>query len=97
MKVYISLPISGHELEEVRNTIQAKSDWLRGQGYAPVSPLEVQPDPGASYAVLMGNDIAALLECDAVLFCRGWRHSKGCRLEHAAARIYGKRIWEDRT
>ena len=38
----------------------------------------------------MGNDIAALLECDAVLFLEGWQVSKGCQLEHKAAELYDK-------
>ena len=38
MKIYISLPITGHDFT---------------------------PDPRSTYAQHMGNDIAALLECEA--------------------------------
>lgn len=41
----------------------------------------------------MGFDISGLLLCDAVYFSRGWEQSKGCRLEHAAAEIYGLKIF----
>ena len=41
----------------------------------------------------MGNDIEALLNCDAVLFMENWRTSKGCRLENAAAEIYDKQVF----
>jgi hypothetical protein len=45
------------------------------------------------YNAYLGFDIAFLLEnADAVAFCRGWENSKGCRLEFAAAEIYGKEI-----
>lgn len=89
-KVYISLPITGRSLDDVRTQIDEVSKLLRAHGYVPVSPLEIQPDLNAPYSELMGNDIKALLECDAVIFLDGWEKSKGCRLEHQAANIYHK-------
>lgn len=44
----------------------------------------------APYSEHMGRDIAALLECDAVMFMPGWTRSRGCRLEYQAAKIYDK-------
>ena len=93
MKVYISLPITGHDIERVEATCIFASAILKKKGHTPVSPLDISPDPDATYAEHMGNDIAALLCCDAVLFMDGWETSKGCRLEHAAAEIYGKQIF----
>ena len=90
MKVYISLPITGHDIEQVEAGCIYASAVLRKKGHTPVSPLDVSPDPEASYAEHMGRDITALLECDAVMFLDGWEESKGCMLEHAAAEIYGK-------
>lgn len=91
-KVYISLPISGQNLDDVLKRIQEASELLIAKGYIPVSPLEIQPDLDAPYSILMGNDIAALLESDAVLLLDGWENSKGCRLEKQAAKIYHKPI-----
>lgn len=93
-RVYISLPITGHPMEGVVERIERTKESLRKLGYAPISPLDpvVNNDHSKPYNVLLGNDITALLECDTVLFMDGWENSKGCRLEHAAARIYGKRI-----
>lgn len=90
MKIYISLPITGHDIEEVEASCIYASGLIQAKGHTPVSPLDVSPDPDATYAEHMGNDIEALLCCDAVLFLDGWRTSKGCRLEHEAAIIYGK-------
>ena len=92
MKVYISLPITGHDIEEVEARCIFAKSVLKRKGHTPVSPLDVSDNPDASYAEHMGRDISALLECDAVVFLEGWRESKGCRLEHAAAEIYNKLI-----
>ena len=93
MKVYISLPITCHDIEEVEARCIFAKAVLKKKGHTPVSPLDVSDNPDASYAEHMGRDISALLECDAVLFLEGYETSKGCMLEHAAAEIYGKMIF----
>lgn len=65
---------------------------LVSNDYEPVTPFDVSPDSNASYTEHMGKDIQALLECDAVFFCRGWQDSKGCQAEYEVARIYGKQM-----
>ena len=92
MKVYISLPITGHDIEEVEARCIFAKSVLKKKGHTPVSPLDVSDNPDASYAEHMGRDISALLECDAVVFLEGWEESKGCTLEHAAVKIYNKLI-----
>lgn len=74
MKVYISLPITGHDIEEVEARCIFAKAVLEKKGHTPVSPLDVSPEPDASYPEHMGRDIAALL------FLEGWRESKGWRL-----------------
>lgn len=91
-KVYISTPITGHDIKTVRIWVDTAKDYLLRRSYIPVSPLEVSPDMDAPYSEHMGRDIAVLIECDAVLFLKGWHTSKGCQLEYAAAKIYGKKI-----
>ena len=92
MKIYISLPITGHDIEEVEASCIYASGVIQAKGHTPVSPLDISPDPDADYAEHMGNDIEALLNCDAVIFMENWRTSKGCRLENAAAEIYDKQV-----
>lgn len=90
-KVYISLPITGHEnLAKLRAEVRQKE--LRQKGFDPVIPFDASPDSNASYAEHLGKDIQALLECDAVYFCRGWQDSKGCQTEYEVAKIYGKQM-----
>lgn len=93
MKIYISLPITGHDIEEVEASCIYASGVIQAKGHTPVSPLDVSPDSDATYAEHMANDIEALLNCDAVLFMPEWRSSKGCRLENSAAEIYEKKIF----
>lgn len=91
-KVYISIPISGKDISEVKLHLDIVKNGLVSNGYEPITPFDVSPDFNASYAEHMGRDIQALLECDAVYFCRGWQDSKGCQAEYEVAKIYGKQI-----
>lgn len=94
MKIYISIPISGHDLKAQREKANEIADKLRKLGHEPVSPFDTpKPEKACSereeYAHYIGEDIKKLLTCDAVFFCYGWHHSKGCRLEGQAALVYG--------
>lgn len=90
MKVYISLPITGHPIEEVKQKAEKAKQKLTGMGYDVVSPLDLHKEYDKPYSYYMGKDIEALIDCDAVFFCSGWQESKGCTLEYHAARVYGK-------
>lgn len=58
-----------------------------------MTPFDLSTDSEKPYSYHMGKDIEGLLECDAVYFAPGWVDSKGCNLEYAAAKIYGKIIY----
>jgi len=92
-KIYISLPITGQDFEEVEARSIFTSVIIEEVGFEAVSPLEVSDNQDAPYEEHIGKDITALLRCDAVLFLEGWQESKGCNLEHDAARIYGKMMF----
>ena len=83
-KVYISIPISGKDITEVKLHLDLVKNGLISNDYEPVTPFDVSPDSNASYAEHMGEDIQAL--------CRGWQDSKGCQAEYEVARIYGKQM-----
>ena len=91
-KIYISLPITGLDKDTVISKANDRKKLISFKGYEPVTPFDVSPDSNASYAEHMGRDIQALLECDAVYFCRGWQDSKGCQAEYEVAKIYGKQM-----
>lgn len=97
-KVYISLPISGRDVEEAKADAEKAKKLLTKNGYEAVSPFDVVPDvpkgmtPSQAYAYCMGRDIEALLQCDGIYLCDGHQLSKGCQLEVEAARLYGIEI-----
>lgn len=92
-KLYISLPISGYKLDAVlREAATYKALW-QDEGYEALTPFDLSPESDKPYSYHMGKDIEGLLECDAVYFAPGWTNSKGCNLEYAAAKIYGKEIY----
>ena len=90
-RIYISIPISGHDLEEVKEKAR-KAKICVSHWYDVITPFDVCLEPDKPYSYYMGKDIEALLECDIVCFCEGWQNSDGCMLEFAAANIYKKEI-----
>lgn len=92
-KLYISLPISGRNLDDVIKRANHIKESVVSEEYEAVTPFDICPDSTLPYSELMGRDIAGLLECDAILFDKDWNTSKGCRTEMAVAQIYGLRIY----
>ena len=100
-RIYISIPISGNGLEEVKAKARVARERLlydvfgvkKGRNRPDViTPFDVCPESDKPYSYYMGKDIEALLECDAIYLCEGWQNSKGCIAEFEMARIYGKEI-----
>ena len=91
MKIYISLPITGYDLQERKQyaeIVKKRLQKIYPDGEI-ITPFDVCADPSPPYEELIGKDIAALLTCDMVYLCNGSSYSKGCRLECYAALIYG--------
>lgn len=98
MKIYISIPITGHDYQEQKKKARKLAEAIRGLGHEPVNPFDVTAPPShfseqEEYAFYMALDIADLLLCDAIYLSRGWASSKGCLLESHAANIYEKQIY----
>lgn len=78
--------------DEVRRFLELRYG-VRNENVIVITPFDVNENEDKdSYARKMGNDIEALLECDAIYLCEGWQNSKGCMAEFEVARIYGKEI-----
>ena len=100
-RIYLSLPIkdTGYTTkermkyaDEVRRLLELRYG-VRNENVIVITPFDVNENEDKdSYARKMGNDIEALLECDAIYLCEGWQNSKGCMAEFEVARIYSKQI-----
>lgn len=98
MKIYISIPITGHD--ELKQKIKAASiaERIISMGHEAVNPFDAPPAPTFNererYSHYIGEDLKMLLGCDALLSSEpGCVISKGCRLEFQAAKIYGLQIY----
>lgn len=90
MKIYISIPITGLDQKAQQAKAAKFAEAIKGLGHDPVNPFDTPAAPSnlnkrEAYAYYMGEDIKALLLCDAVYFARGWENSTGCRIERAVA------------
>ena len=79
-RIYISIPISGHDLEEVKAKARDISERLLCDVFGfkkarnrpdVITPFDVCSEPDKPYSYYMGKDIEALLECDAIYLCEG--------------------------
>lgn len=93
MKIYISIPISGQEKQA-----REKADLIKGklsrEGHTPVSPFDIYAGKNPKYEDHICHDLRKMLDCDAILFCKGWEDSCGCSIEHLTAmhfKAYGKK------
>lgn len=87
MKVYISLPISGHDIVERRAFAENIERKLLELGHNPANPLRNGLAPDAPYRAHMRRDIYNLCGCDAIYQAPGWQDSQGCIVENAVAKL----------
>lgn len=88
-RIYISGPISGHDLTERRQAFKQAQLMLEAQGYEVFNPMENGLPSNATTHEHMKRDIYKLLTCDAIYILRRWTHSKGCKVEFDIATAIG--------
>lgn len=90
MKIYLSGPISGYELEERQKFFQKAEDELKAafKDAEIINPMMCTP-PSLGYTECMKEDLKLVLESDVVFLLDGWQHSKGCDVEFQVAKICG--------
>jgi hypothetical protein len=91
-KIYISIPITGKDIDLVKTKSLFAKFRLQSKEVECITPFDICDEKDKSYSYYMGKDIECLLECDAIYMCKGWQDSKGCMAEFEVARIYGKEI-----
>ena len=88
-KCYISIPITGRDIDEVKREIDSLKRVLRNNEYIPISPFDREVDFNATHEQHMKEDFKLLLECDAIYMADEWTNSKGCKAEFDCALACG--------
>ena len=88
-KLYISGPISGHNIEERKETFSRMKEMLERDGYEVFNPMENGLEHDAPTKEHMKRDLLALLDCDCIYMLAGWNHSAGCLTELHVATACG--------
>ena len=95
-KIYISLPISGYDLAERRETAKRAVERLVADGYEYeniMNPMDNGLPAGAGTHAHMKRDFEMLLQCDAIYFLDRWNHSAGCLTELHVATAIGLEVF----
>lgn len=92
MKIYLSIPISGHDEMEVREHADLMKSALSRAGHEVVNPFDIYAGNNPAYADYLCADLRALADCDAIFLCDGWQFSRGCRIERTFAEEFGKQV-----
>ena len=90
-RIYISLPISGYDLEERKGYAQRVESALSAS-YEVVNPLKNGIPETEDWRVHMKKDLQDLLTCDVIFLCKDWEKSKGCKFEFGVASMVGMEI-----
>lgn len=92
-KIYISGPISGHDIEERRAAFAAVESMLREEGLEVVNPLNVAFPEYCTHEQYMRVDIALLIGCDYIYLMKGWDESLGASTEFVVATSAGIEVY----
>lgn len=106
LKAMLSQPMAGKTQEEIIATREKAIKALESLGYTIVNTLftdewyskESMEERGVVQIPLcfLAKSLENMSLCHAAYFCKGWEATRGCRIEHEAAKAYGlKIIYED--
>lgn len=94
-KVYISGAVSNIPYDEVLANFKEAENFLYARGDEPVNPTK-HCDVNWDWDDCMKKVIPLLLECDKIYMLKGWKNSRGAKLEHFIALKLGIRIEKQR-
>ena len=102
MKAMLSQPMGGLTQEEIVTTRDRAIAKLEALGYEIVNTLFTDEWYNTENMMARGvvniplcflaKSLENMSLCNAAFFCKGWEKARGCRLEHEAAKAYGKEI-----
>jgi len=96
MKVFISMPMNGKTIEEILARREEITEDLRRR--FPNDTINVidsiyhgeKTDP----VWCLGYSITTMNDADLVVFDKGWRKARGCKIEYDVCAYYGFRFLE---
>lgn len=88
-RIYLSGPISGHDLKERQQAFAETQQRLESVGWEVVNPMRNGLPADSSTHQHMKRDFELLLTCDTIYMMRRWLHSAGCKLEFDVATAIG--------
>jgi hypothetical protein len=99
MKAMLSQPMAGKTQEEIIETRNKAIQALTEKGYEIVNTLFTDEwysrDSMTARGVVqiplcfLAKSLESMSLCHTAYFCKGWETTRGCRLEHEAAKAYG--------
>ena len=102
MKAMLSQPMNGKSDEEIIATRDRAIAALKERGYEVINTLftdewyspETMKERGVENRPLcfLAKSLESMSLCHAAYFCNGWETTRGCRIEHEAAKAYGLTI-----
>lgn len=92
-KVYISGSITKDS--DYRAHFRTAEEKLWEMGMKVFNPAKFEADPNKTWEDYMRKDITELMTCRAIYLLKGWRKSKGARLEYRIAKALGMIIMRE--
>lgn len=101
-KAMLSQPMAGRTEEEIRETRERAVKALEAKGYEVINTLftdewysnESMAKRGVVQIPLcfLAKSLENMSLCHVAYFCKGWEETRGCRIEHEAAKAYGLEV-----
>ena len=96
-RIYISGPISGHDMKERRAEFKRVQILLEAEDWEVFNPMENGLPAEANTHQHMQRDLSVLTSeekpFDAIYMMKKWLHSKGCKLEFDVATAIGLDVY----
>lgn len=101
VNVFISQPMNGltdEEISEARANAMKEIKTILGEDediqvlelLDPV--LKTKPESEKDHLWCLGKSLQIMAIADCVYFADGWKHKRGCVIEHQCAQLYGLNI-----
>lgn len=93
---FIIQPMNGKTNSEIMHVRKKAAIYLTNKGYE-IAPSFFNYTPKSKNVAVwyLGKSIEVMADADLVYLCKGWRKSRGCRIEHSIATEYGLEIEEE--